>query len=255
MTREMISMVKCASTIATFSTELRTFVLTKILTKTMKKNKKSKKNSTSAIMSNANRPSSKITTKNAAGSRRKRSNTTLDHTVLNKEEPSFWVFSPMIHAPLSPTPPEVPMHTKHWQEALFLTLRIVSSPWTAFHAKSLKTTTTTETMPKTMTRSSKCVNKSTKVPESANKVSSQQDTSHQRTTMHATTLLESRLSERMESSLRLDRRQTRRPRFSLVSSLLPLFFWPHTFTTSRPSSTERLSTLRIKKISPSTFEF
>mmetsp|Transcript_15888 Transcript_15888/g.36777 ORF Transcript_15888/g.36777 Transcript_15888/m.36777 type:complete len:233 (-) Transcript_15888:309-1007(-) len=230
MIREMILMVKCASTIATLNTESKTSAQTIIHTKMMKVRKR--KNLTWPNTSNVNRPSSKTTTKNVEDLRRKKKlNTSLDHTVPNKEELSSWVYSLMTHAHHLPTITVVPTHTATWQENRFPTPRKVSSRWTALTAKNPKISTMTETTRKMRMRSLRCVNKFMKVPESASKGLSLPDTYHQPTTMRVTTLLESRLFARMESSPRLDQRLTKLLRSSLASSLLPLCFLLLMFTT------------------------
>merc|ERR1712028_309312 len=108
---------------------------------------------------------------------KKKSNTLLDRTVLNKAELSFWVCLLMIHAQRSQMRKvaQKPTTTYH-MEKLSRTPKKVLSPWTVSPVKNRRTITMTEMMPKTKMRSLKCVNKSTKVPENAKRVLNRQDT-------------------------------------------------------------------------------
>mmetsp|Transcript_22027 Transcript_22027/g.35442 ORF Transcript_22027/g.35442 Transcript_22027/m.35442 type:complete len:227 (+) Transcript_22027:569-1249(+) len=226
MTREMTLMQNSANGTAMSNMALKTFATPKTLTKTT--NNRRRNNSNSPTMSNVNRPTSTTT---VVSSRKKKLNTLLDPTAQNKGGPSSLVFSPMIHAqPLLMTK-AVPALTVTWLESLFLTPTRASSPWTASPAKNLKTSTTMETMPKMRTKLSRCANKSTAWPESANRDLRQLATSTKPTTTPATTLLESRLSARTVSSPKLDPRPTRLLPSSLASSWLPLCFWLPTSTT------------------------
>mmetsp|Transcript_6015 Transcript_6015/g.17123 ORF Transcript_6015/g.17123 Transcript_6015/m.17123 type:complete len:234 (+) Transcript_6015:305-1006(+) len=231
MTRETISTLRFANMTAGLSTEWRKLVLTKTHTQTMNKNRK--KSSTLLNTSSARRPSLKTMSVAVAvlKKKRKKSNTSLDHTVLNKEERSSWVSSLMIRAHLSPMITVEKKRTAIWLESPFLTALNLLFLWTVFLAKNPRTTTTTETMQKTRMKLLKCANKSTKVLESANKGSNPLDTFHQQTTMPATTLQVSRLYERTASSHKLVPRQTRLPPSSSVSSSSHSFSWLLTYTT------------------------
>merc|ERR1712238_78968 len=127
-----------------------------------------------------------------------------------------------------------------------LTQKKVLFPWTVSHVKNPKITMGMEMMKKMKIKLLKCVNKSTKVQENVNKALKQLDTYQKLTTTHVITSPALKSFVRMVLSLKLDPRQTRPLLSSLVSSLLPLYFWPLTCTTWRLSLTEHPSVFLIR---------
>mmetsp|Transcript_29168 Transcript_29168/g.41276 ORF Transcript_29168/g.41276 Transcript_29168/m.41276 type:complete len:265 (+) Transcript_29168:739-1533(+) len=240
MAKTMVSMKISASGTATRPLAWLRSVWTRIHITTMKKRKENSLKSVNT--SNAPKPSSRKTmTTIVVNWRKRKSNTSLAHTVLNKEVPSTLVFLLMMSALFSLIHTVELLHTRPFPTVkVFLTPHPRSLVRSASHARNQRRLmkTTMEMMNKMRTKSSRCAKKFTPLLESA-RVTLE---STMLTPLHATTWKESRSCVRMEL-YRFNRpKPTRLHLSSLDSSLFPSFFWPPMSTSFTPSFNAHPST-------------
>mmetsp|Transcript_5689 Transcript_5689/g.9429 ORF Transcript_5689/g.9429 Transcript_5689/m.9429 type:complete len:245 (+) Transcript_5689:544-1278(+) len=242
MVRMMASMKSSASTTALLPKVLRTSAPTTTHTTTTRKKRPSNSATTWSAPTGKHLKTRTTVRRTVSSTKRKKSNTSWDHTAPNKEELSSLVFSPTTRALPSLMNTVERRPTTPWLVSKCHTLLNLLLVWSVLPARNQKTTTKTVTMLKTKMPLLRCAKPSTLPPESASQTSELRTP----TLPHVTTWKESRLSVRTELSNPCPLLPTRLLPSLSASSSLPLCSSLPTSTTFAPSSTVRPSTFRSK---------